>query len=148
MSVVQKEKSKACDCSSPGTTAGIGVQHTDSTTTIEYQGPVLAKAVDRSSEQERGGESERAPMRSDKSSAGAASAEFGAKQQVYVSSRERKACNTFQTMEAEQAGSRYPCLSNFRGLCFNCSDRHHNHECLLDCVKCGDGPPCQCKCWR
>ena len=141
MSAVHRERSTACDRSSPGAAAGTGVQHTGSNITKPQRsvgGP----------EQRRGGESERASKRSGESTAGAASAGCSAKQQVCKDSRGSKALHNPKTKEAEQAGSKYASLLTFRGSCFNCGGQHHNHLCLENCKRCKDGPPCQCKCWR
>ena len=79
--VVQREKSKACNGSSSGAAAGASASCVGSTI-VKSQ-----SAVSLGSEQRREGKSERAPMRSGKSSAGAASAGVGAKQQSGVISR-------------------------------------------------------------
>ena len=138
-SVVQEEENKACNGSSPGTAAGAGAQCSGSTNTKNPGSP--------GSDQMRRDKSECASMCSDKSLAGAVSATSGAKQRIGKGCG-NKAQQIPKTKEAEEAGSRHSSLLNAPGPCYNCGGPHHNHRCPGDCIRCGDGPPCQCKCWR
>ena len=91
VTAVQRGKNKACKSSFSGAAAGAGAQCVGSTITKSQSSGALG------SEQRRGGKSERAPMHSGKSSAGAASAGVGSKQQVWVNSRGGKALQTPKT---------------------------------------------------